>query len=96
MSDILTSIRVPGVFCSGVADWGEKTAEEMIAYVRDYAQQQVDLHQKILDTQDDQFEIEVYRGPIARKHIKWLQDPDREGRERRMAERKAVARGEAA
>lgn len=81
MSDILTEITLPCSNFSGLMDYGRKTPEEMIAFVRKYVREQKEQADKmaemINDAPDSAFQINVVRGPYVRHLIKELQHSDR-------------------
>lgn len=69
----MTSIHLPGLFGSGIAEWGRKTPEEMIAALRAYAARQVEHHQAIIAAMDDDFRVETYTGVNVHRNIDVLQ-----------------------
>lgn len=73
MSERLTSINLPGVFGSGVADYGRKTVPEMIDLVRSYARNQKTIADAILDAPNEAFRVQTYIGVNVRKQIETLQ-----------------------
>lgn len=76
MSDKLTRIKVPGrLYSESWMEWGEKTAEEMIAAYRSYADHWREIVKAIDDTPDEGFYIDVIRGPAVQRLVKVLQDP---------------------
>lgn len=74
MSERFTDIRVPGVFGSGLADYGRKTPQEMIRQIREYALTQKQLYDIILLTKDEDFQVETYIGSLAHNNKEVLQE----------------------
>jgi hypothetical protein len=58
----MMTICLPGVFGSGIADWGKKTVPEMIAMLRKYAEHEKGVAEAILAASDEQFLVETYIG----------------------------------
>lgn len=85
MSDRLTSISLPGLFGSGLAEYGRKSPGEMVAAVRKYAAAQHALYGAILAAEDADFRIETYVGVLVQRNSEVLQDG------RSKAEREARA-----
>lgn len=73
MSRKLTSIELPGVGGSAIADDGHKTVDEMIIQIRQRAEHQIAIHQAILDAADADFRVEVYLGVYCRRKVEILQ-----------------------
>jgi hypothetical protein len=75
MTDTLTRISVPR--CRephpGILDWGQKTAPEMIAQVRAYADHMRAQVAAIDATADEDFQIEVVRGSVVQRHVRTVQ-----------------------
>ncbi len=67
MSDRFTSVHLPGIFGSGVADWGRRTVPEMIAQLRSKAEHDKAIAEAILSASDDQFHVETYVGVHRRR-----------------------------
>ena len=67
MSERLTSIDLPGVFNSGLADWGRKTPAEMIAMLREKAADDKATAEAILAAPDEYFHVQTYVGVHVRK-----------------------------
>lgn len=70
----MTSIELPGLFGSGLAEWDRKTPAEMIERYRTYAQSQVGLYAAILAAPDEDYRIETYRGVYVKKNTEVLQE----------------------
>lgn len=72
MSEKLSRIRVPGKPNShtGIADYGEKTRLEMVAFIRRYADDMRASVAAIDATADADFEIDIVRGSIVQHHIR--------------------------
>ncbi len=71
MSERITSIRLKDFNeFSGVADWGLKSHEEMLEYIKQYAQRQKNIFDKILEASDDEFITETYLGVHVKRNIK--------------------------
>ena len=73
MSARMTSIHLPGIFGSGVADWGKNTIPEMVALLRSKAEQDKAVAEAIISASDDQFHVETYIGVHAKRHRMVLQ-----------------------
>jgi hypothetical protein len=74
MSELMTSIQSPHADRSaGYADWGRKTRAEMIVSLRFIAARNLANAQIILDTPDDEFIVEQYRGAYARSNLKRIE-----------------------
>jgi hypothetical protein len=65
--DRMTSINLPGIFGSGVADWGRKTAAEMIVILRMKAEHDKRIAEAILAAPDEYFQVETYLGVHVRR-----------------------------
>jgi hypothetical protein len=74
MADRLTEIKLPGCNNSGLADWGELTAPEMIKKLRDYATHFKQVWEKVLSASDEDFHIEIVEGVHVRRRVKILQE----------------------
>ena len=74
MAARMTSIELPGLFGSGLAEWGRKTPAEMIERYRSYAQSQIDLYAAILAAPDEDYRIETYRGVHVQRDTEVLQE----------------------
>ena len=74
MSERMTSIRIPGVFGSGYADYGRKTPKEMIDIIRDYALTKKAEAEIILNAKDEDFRVETHLGHFVRNKIEVLQE----------------------
>lgn len=70
----MTSVRLPGVRGSGIADWGRRTPDEMIAQLRAYARNQKAVAEAILAAADCQFEVETHIGVMVRRKVEILQE----------------------
>jgi hypothetical protein len=73
VSDRMTSVCLPGIFGSGIADWGKKTVPEMIAMLRKYAEHERAVAEAILAASDDQFLVETYTGVYVMRNKVVLQ-----------------------
>lgn len=77
MSDILTEIRLFNKdgwpIDGGVADYGRLTKEQMLKQIRDYHRHNQQIAEIVLAAGDDEFDIEVVRGAIVRRHVEWVQ-----------------------
>lgn len=63
MADRLTSITLPGLpNGTGYAEWGRKTAPEMVAIIRTQAERMKADAEAILAAADEDFQIETYLG----------------------------------
>lgn len=74
MSERLTSIKLPGVQSSGIADWGRKTPEEMITQIRSWAANNKAIADAILAAPDEAFQVETYTGVIVQRNKTVLQE----------------------
>jgi hypothetical protein len=74
MSDLLTTIRLPGARDSGLADWGRKTVPEMIAQYRAYHQARLETEMLALDALDEDYRVTIVRGSVINKHVETLQE----------------------
>ena len=73
MSEKLTRIRITRKGESGFweyLDWGEKTREEMVVLIRAQATRRREEADQIDATADDDFEVDVVRGPAIQKHVR--------------------------
>jgi hypothetical protein len=70
MSEILTVASVKGA--GGFQEWGRLTRSEAIARTREYARDEVERLQKIVDAPDEAFYVRVVRGPLAQRLIERL------------------------
>lgn len=69
----MTSIHLPGLFGSGIAEWGRKTPEEMTAALKAYAARQIEHAQAILEAADSDFRVETYTGVNVQRNTDVLQ-----------------------
>ena len=74
MSDRLTSINLPGVFGSGLADWGRKTPAEMIAKLRAKATEDKAVADAVLAASDGDFHVQTYVGVHVERKKEVLQE----------------------
>lgn len=75
MSKKMTVIGLPGLrHGTGLQDWGELTAGDMIKQYRDHARYELEWAQQVLAAKDEDFRITVVRGPWAQHHIRTLQE----------------------
>jgi hypothetical protein len=74
MSEKLTTIELPGQSVwSGLSDWGEKSADEMISNARQYAKRLRDQADRIDAATDDEFVVFIHRGVHVRRYIRHVQ-----------------------
>lgn len=74
MSERMTSIRLPGLPTgTGFQDYGLKSVGEMIKTIQDKARYDIENAKKILDAKDDEFLVETYIGPYARRKLEIIQ-----------------------
>lgn len=73
MSERLTSIDLPGVFGSGIADWGRKTPAEMIVQLRQHAIDSKARAEAILAANDEDFHVRTYTGVHRQRDSEVLQ-----------------------
>ena len=90
MSDRFTSIKLPGVPGSGLADWGRKTPEEMIAYLHKHCESQIALYTAMKNAFDADYRIETYVGVHVQRNKEVLQP----GRPRRPLPETGISIGE--
>lgn len=77
MSEQMTSVHLPGMRRgAGVADYGRKSPEEMIAMLRKYAESNLREAAMILAAADGDFRVETYKGVWVQRNREVL----REGR----------------
>ena len=69
----MTSITLPNVWGSGLANYGRQTPEEMIRQIRAYAKFQADIMTQILTAADEDFQIETYVGVHVKNKCEYLQ-----------------------
>lgn len=77
MSDKLTRIKLPGNKSVGFQDWGEKTASEMVKTIRGYAATMREMVEAIEKASDDEFQIDVIRGPAVQHFVREVQKSSR-------------------
>ncbi|PDT15876.1 hypothetical protein CO670_15375 [Rhizobium sp. J15] len=78
MSEKLTRIRLPGQNdYRGFMDWGEVEPAKIIHSVRDRAAQLRREAEAIEAATDDEFQIDVIRGPYVQHHVRELQKSSR-------------------
>lgn len=73
MSERLTAIHLPGVWDSGIADYGRKSVEDMVEQIRKRALHMRATSNAILEAPNDAFMVETYVGVYARKNRDILQ-----------------------
>lgn len=73
MSEIMTTIDLPGIRDSGYAEYGRKTVQEMIKIVRNRAVYQQQVAAAILAAPNEAFHIETHRGVHVWRDRKILQ-----------------------
>jgi hypothetical protein len=74
MTEKLTTIKLPGQSVwSGLSDWGEKSAEEMISGARQYSKRLREQADRIDAATDGEFEVFIHRGVRVRKDIRNIQ-----------------------
>ena len=74
MSERMTSIDLPGVSGSGLADWGRLTADEMIGQIRRKAACDKRIADAILAAPDEAFQVETYLGPWVQRKREVIQE----------------------
>ena len=73
-SEIMTSINLPGVSGSGMADYGRKPVAEMIELLRASARDQIAQANAILEAQDTDFRVCTFRGIYVQRDKVILQE----------------------
>lgn len=73
MSERMTSISLRGSTHNGLADWGRKSAEEMIQQFRDHAQLQKQAAEEVLAASDEDFRVETYTGVYVQRNKEVIQ-----------------------
>ena len=73
MSERMTAIDLPGVWDSGVADYGLKTVPEMLALLRSRAKHMKETAEAILTAKDTDFTVQTYVGAHVQRNRKVLQ-----------------------
>lgn len=74
MSERMTGIKLPGLpMGTGFQDYGLKSVGEMIKTIQDKARYDIENAKKILDAKDEDFLVETYVGPYARKKLEVIQ-----------------------
>ena len=73
MSERMTGIHLPGLFGSGLADYGRKSVPEMIAQLRAKAAHDKEQAEAILAADDDAFHVSTYVGVFVEKKREVLQ-----------------------
>jgi hypothetical protein len=74
MSERMTSIKLPGVWGAGWAEYGRKEPSEMIAAIRRHAQHEIAWAEKVLAADDADFRVDTYLGPHAQRNREILQE----------------------
>lgn len=74
MSERFTGIYLPGVFGSGLANYGRRSAEEMIAYIRKQAAADKAVADAILNANDEDFRVETYVGAVVERRKQVIQE----------------------
>ncbi len=78
MSEKMTRIRLPGQKdYIGFMDWGEVDTAKMIQSVRDQAAHMRRQIEAIEAATDDEFQIDLVRGPYVQHHIREVQKSSR-------------------
>lgn len=73
MSEKMTRILLRGSRSSGLMEWGELSAEQMIAQYRDYAAHLRKQAEDIEAAADFDFAIDIVRGPHVQRHVRTVQ-----------------------
>jgi len=74
MSEKMTRIRLPGQKrFSGLLEWGEKSADDMVKSARRYAAHLRDQAEEIERAFDKEFQIDVVRGSHVQHHVREVQ-----------------------
>lgn len=73
MSNRMTSIDLPGVRGSGIAEWGRKTPAEMITLLRQHAESQRAAAESIIAACDKDFYVQTYVGIYMQRQREVLQ-----------------------
>lgn len=69
MAETFTRVRVVGMPAgSGLMDRGRRTRAEMIKFLRDKAQRDLEEAQRILNATDGMFEVAVIQGCIVQRN----------------------------
>lgn len=80
MSELLTRITLPSAAQSvGLMDWGELTTEEMIRQIRQRAEHLREEADAIMAAKNEDFRVDIVRGPHAQHHVRTLQGTDSAG-----------------
>lgn len=75
MGERITSVHLPGMrHGAGVADYGRKTPEEMIAMLLQYAEANLAEAKQILAASDADFRVETYTGVWRQRNREVLQE----------------------
>lgn len=78
MSEKLTSISLPGQYAfGGLMDWGERSAADMIQQVKKHAKHLREQADMIDEAADSEFQIDVVRGSLIRRHVREVQKSSR-------------------
>lgn len=72
-SDRMTSAVLPGVFGSGLAEYGRLSAPEIIEKARQHARHQLETATAILNAADEDFLVETYVGVWKRNKREVIQ-----------------------
>lgn len=73
MAERMTSISLRGSSHNGLADWGRKSAEEMIQQFRDHALRQKQAAEEVLAAADEDFRVETYTGVYVQRNKEIIQ-----------------------
>lgn len=74
MSEKMTRIKIPGERGGlGLLDWGEKSPSEMISMIRTHFKQNLIDAERMLSYSDDDFQVDIVRGPAVQHLIRSLQ-----------------------
>ena len=74
MSERLTAIELRSTRDAGLAEWGLKTAPEMISLYRAYAEKMKRDAEIILAASDDDFRVQTYLGPHSQRNRVVIQE----------------------
>lgn len=73
MSDRMTSIHLKGT-SAGLADYGRKSAAEMVAQIRAYARRQIEAGEAVLAAPASDFTVATYVGVHVQRKREIIQD----------------------
>ena len=73
MNNILTRIQPKGMRSgAGLMDWGRHTRPEMLKKLREYHTRQKEIAEKVLGMGDDDFDVDIVRGPQVQHLVEKL------------------------